>query len=571
MELPQSDGSIRVTKESPDKNVIFVIIDCLRSRNLGCYGNSSGVSPNIDDKAEQGVIFDEAYCATNHTDPAFTTITSGKYPLSHGILHHGLHVTEEEIETLNQTNTTFLPELLKPLGYHNIAVSGLRRWHERGYDWYGVTLEEAEDRSGIYEMDVVERIKEPIRKNRNRIPKPIFELLQTVGQATGAVRTKANAKQITDIAIKHIKNRPQENFFTLLHYNDAHYPYDIPNEFFPEYDEEEFETPIEDVIEQLPDDDEVMGGSWKRRAKNINLDGIEYWEELPIFYEAGIRYTDNELGRLFDFLNEAGLSDDTVLVITGDHGDNVHDTNVFSGHHGLYDGTIKVPLIIVDDDLPAGERVDSFVQHVDLVPTVLDLLDMNVTACERSCDGKSLVPVIEDGDEIRSSVFVMDAVTDDRFAIKDDRYKYICSLSGDEPVHGEALNSAVEELHLVDKEPARSKNLVDEWPDVAEEYNKRLRDWKDRLEEGTNRRKEAIGQLVNGGLFGIDDGNSEAQSDEVDEKLIEFISAGSSVPAYLLEFALYNTLFVSMSDELKEGSYEEEDVKERLKNLGYIE
>lgn len=117
-------------------NILFIIIDALRVKNLSCYGYEKEVSPNIDDLATQGILFADVYSCINTTDPSLTTIFSGRYPLSHGILGHGARVTVEEINQFNSFGIQLLPEILKSHGYTTLAVDWLGRWHKRGYDYY---------------------------------------------------------------------------------------------------------------------------------------------------------------------------------------------------------------------------------------------------------------------------------------------------------------------------------------------------------------------------------------------------------------------------------------------------
>jgi glucan phosphoethanolaminetransferase (alkaline phosphatase superfamily) len=78
-------------------NIILIVIDALRARNLGCYGEERNPSPNIDKIADKGVLFEDVYCSWNTTDQSLTTILSGRYPRTHGIIHHGESLTEHDI------------------------------------------------------------------------------------------------------------------------------------------------------------------------------------------------------------------------------------------------------------------------------------------------------------------------------------------------------------------------------------------------------------------------------------------------------------------------------------------
>jgi arylsulfatase A-like enzyme len=122
-------------------NILFILIDALRAQNLGCYNPEviESPSPCIDDLARRGVIFEHCYSCITNTDPAMTSILSGKYPISHGIIAHGHRIKKAQIAQL--MHIRFLPEILKSLGYYTIAIDWLGRWHRRGYDSYSGMLD----------------------------------------------------------------------------------------------------------------------------------------------------------------------------------------------------------------------------------------------------------------------------------------------------------------------------------------------------------------------------------------------------------------------------------------------
>jgi len=106
-------------------NVIFIIIDALRADHLSCYGYLKETSPNIDKLAEGGTLFNSCYSCTTATDSSLTSIFSGRYPVSHGIIDHGPRVGQDEIYALSASGTIFLPEILKHEGYTTIALDWL--------------------------------------------------------------------------------------------------------------------------------------------------------------------------------------------------------------------------------------------------------------------------------------------------------------------------------------------------------------------------------------------------------------------------------------------------------------
>ena len=102
----------------------MIIMDAVRARNLSCYGYDKPTTPNIDRIAHDGVIFTSAFATTTATDPSLTSILTGKYPASHGIINHGERVTHQEILEFNTSGTLLLPEILKREGTPHLRSIG---------------------------------------------------------------------------------------------------------------------------------------------------------------------------------------------------------------------------------------------------------------------------------------------------------------------------------------------------------------------------------------------------------------------------------------------------------------
>ncbi len=201
-------GDLILKNKGP--NIVFIVIDACRPDNLGCYGYSKNTSPNIDKIAGDGILFENAFSSVCVTDSSLTTMFSGRYPLTHGILAHGLDVTDRQIQDLGQSGTVFLPEILRGKGYTTLSVDWLGRWHTRGYDFY----------SGINQKGVQ---KTPSKKIffRNLL-KPFFDKIpgKIKFHLEGIVRKLPggthNARDTTDISIELIKENMSKKFFIFL-------------------------------------------------------------------------------------------------------------------------------------------------------------------------------------------------------------------------------------------------------------------------------------------------------------------------------------------------------------------
>ena len=118
----------------------MIVSDTLRKDHIGCYGNEKIITPFLDQFARECILFENAYSCATTTYPSLTSIFSGKYPLSHGIIKHNRSLSSTDIDALNNSGTIFLPEILKHQGYTTLAVDWLGRWLKRGYDYYSGIL-----------------------------------------------------------------------------------------------------------------------------------------------------------------------------------------------------------------------------------------------------------------------------------------------------------------------------------------------------------------------------------------------------------------------------------------------
>ena len=169
--------------------------------------------------------------------------------------------------------------------------------------------------------------------------------------------------------------------------------------------------------------------------------------------------------------------------------------NIFFDHHGLYDVTIRVPLIIWCPSMFSGHvRVSSLVQHVDLVPTILDILNIG----ERyGFDGERLVPLIRgERNCIRSLVYVEEAHTQRKRAIRTENFKYIYALSNREVVcrYCGFIHGGVKELYCLKEDPQELLNVVEKYPRVAQELEETLEKWVHLLISKV--RKQTVGEKI---------------------------------------------------------------------------
>ena len=358
-------------------NVVLIVVDALRAQNLGIYGYHKDTSPNIDWLGKRGVVFDNAFSCINTTDPSVTSIFTGRYPISHGIINHGTKLTQSEVHAFLRRNIKTLPEILKSNGYITLALDWLGRWHRKGFQYYMGIDSAAAQKSGKTKFgEMLGASKRLVNGLYIRLKRFLFR---------SRIRSATN---VTRHAIKVMGERLDRRnpFFLFVHYWDTHTPYNAPKRFEKRFfDEDDDSVRIEDVLRR------IKNPEWREYLRKVTK-GAKTASEIIARYDGAIAYVDEEIGVLMDFLEKQGVLDESVVILTSDHGESLTEHDIFFDHHGLYDVTIRVPLIIWCPSMFSSHvRVSSLVQHVDLVPTVLDILNIGG---RYGFDGESLLPLI---------------------------------------------------------------------------------------------------------------------------------------------------------------------------------
>jgi len=419
-------------------NVLLIVMDAVRARNLGCYGYSKPTSPNIDNLAGKGILFKDAYSCVNVTDASLTTIFSGRYPLSHGILGHGHRVKKENIQKLGTCGIHFLPQILRARGFNTLAVDWLGRWHRKGYDYY----------SGFI------RYTKPIGFPLLKVDRG-FILLSRRYAWLKKSSSIDDAQLVTARASNLISKYRNRNFLLFVHYWDTHSPYAPPINFYKDIGDQDEGRVIRGIVNPM---------SWKRREWRT--------QEQIARYDAAIRYVDHEIGKLVEHLETEGILDQTLIILTADHGESFTEHGLVFTHLGLYDVTIHVPLIMRHPIFPRNRRIKGFIQHFDVLPTVLDLLGVKY----EDYDGKSAMSLIHgETDQLHSAVYAEEAQFDRKSAIRTNNYKYIHALSRS------YRRGPREELYDLRKDPDETRNVAKEKPERAKMLKEKLIDWTESL------------------------------------------------------------------------------------------
>ncbi|MBN1756311.1 sulfatase [bacterium] len=439
------------------KNIIVIGLDALRAGNLGCYGISPSPSPNIDRMAERALLFKNAYTCINYTDPSFTSLFTGKYPLSHGILNHGPRVTNEEVQRFTDSRIPLLSEILQKEGFKTLAIDWLFRWHKRGYDYY----------SGVRATGSLRGfLKQQVRKFP-WIRKVLgSSMIEKVGNKffRGQSKPYEDAIYVTDQAIKLLKQNSDNKVFLFLHYWDVHTPYLPPDEFIPEGVDRATIKRMEHQFVDNPNLKETYQQYQEAVLRNLPV--------IKAFYNAEISFLDRELGRLFRFLDEKDRLSKSLIIILADHGESLGEHGIYMDHHGLYDQTMHIPLLILHPDFPDGQVLPGLVQNIDIMPTIFEILNLNAPL---GFDGKNLLDLTR-GEELYSEIFAEEAQWQRKRAIRTKEWKYIRNLNKDSLYCRKCgiIHGGEEELFDLSSDPEEIHNIASERPETVTDLRKRM-------------------------------------------------------------------------------------------------
>ena len=466
------------------KNIILIVTDAVRARNLSCYGCARRTSPNIDALAKKGVLFENAYACSNNSDSSLLTIFSGKFPRRHGIVTHGSRIMNKDLEKL--PCNIFLPQILKKHGYSTLAISSMMllsrpitRLHRRGYDFcYGTY--------GSNQPPIFKILRTGWKLFRqlksNKFISPMINRSQKIKEIKNKLGIDIDAEAVTNAAINLIEKHQNEKFFLFIHYEDTHGPYRAPESLTSQFYDRtrknnEDDRILKEAIDQFDNKRKPTLGpvkEWLEAAPNLSY--------ILALYDGAIAFIDHEIGRLMEAVGNYGILDNTLIVLTSDHGESHTEHGIYFDSHGLYDVSIQVPLIFKFSNFYQNKRIRNLVQHVDLTPTIMDILQVKMP---KVLDGKSLIPQIEnEKEQLHSAVYAEEGCTEWKVAIRTDRHKYIYAPSeaGATCRKCNRVHGGSEELYDLKYDPEETQNIAQKQLEMAAALKKRLLKWTDSFE-----------------------------------------------------------------------------------------
>lgn len=435
-------------------NLLLITVDTLRADHTSTYGYSRETAPNLSALAGRGVRFGRCITQRTNTAASVATLMTGLYPPTNRTLNN-----RDLLQNFNFTMAElFRDEGFRTAAFVTVPVVGPRFNFDQGFEQFNMLA--------------------------FRIPED--EL--------------AESRIVNRSAFNWLTNNAGNRFFLWLHYKDPHSPYLVPEKYKGLY--------LDDPKARAPGKNEMlMQGTEEARRENARY--------FISQYDAEIRFIDENLGRLFEKLEELGLWERTLVVLTADHGEGLGEHGEYFAHGGnCYEPTAGVPLIFIHPALPEGRLVTDTVSLVDVLPTLREFFGFGIAP---GLQGQSLVGLLtgQPGSSARPYHFTIGSYRNgyQTHAVTTSRHKLILEAkqgwvatdlamerllriwTGDPLLNTYRCRVTGYELYDLEADPGETKNLAGQGLEAETDLKNILWRWMD-----TTYRRGAVHDIRHGDL-----------------------------------------------------------------------
>ena len=435
--------------------ILYVDVDSLRPDHLGCYGYHRSTSPNIDALAAGGVRLENCYASNAPCLPSRTALWSGRFGFRTGVAGHGGSAADPFVQGTRRRfrdafAATSWTSALRQAGYRTVTVSSFANRHA-AWHWY----------AGYHE------IYDPGHGGMDR------------------------ADQVAPIALEWLaRNGRADNWFLHVNFWDPHTPYRTPLDYGEPFAGERLPAWYDEALRRrlaegygphslrephgYPDE-EAAAPPYKRfprvPEKLDSMEGVRRWIDG---YDTGIRYVDDYVGRLLDALEDAGVLQETAVIVGADHGENQGELNVWGDHQTADHVTCRVPLVVRWPGVAGQARVDDALHYqFDWAATAIELAGGEVPA---NWDGRSFAAAFRAGETAGRDYLVLSQgawACQRSVRFDDEGHAYLCMRT----YH--AGHKALDEVMLfnLSQDPREERNLAAARPALVDRAMGHLAAW----------------------------------------------------------------------------------------------
>lgn len=395
----------------PDAPVIVISLDTLRADHLSVYGYERPTSPQLEAFAREGVVFDRFYHSGGGTLPSHLSLMTSLTPITHGI------APSESTDNVLHENRETLAEVLQAAGYRTAAFTDggwvrAKFGFDQGFDLY--------DDSAGHLVTILPKVDQWLTENHD------------------------------------------EPFFLFVHTYDIHsqtkkLPYECPEPFVSRFTADlEADVEFDGCRGELCATRLLADLNRRLKAGEITPEQAFTPEELKLvkaLYDGCIRYADDRVGALFNRLRELQIYERSLIVVLSDHGEEFLEHGMLIHDQGGYDELARIPLLVkFPDGTYGGLRVPQIAAMVDVLPTILDAVGVEGP---RHAQGKSLLPVVAEGEPMHDAMHMYNVIATDRWKLLD----------------------GTKELYDLENDPDETVNVWDEHPEVVKQLRDQLDTW----------------------------------------------------------------------------------------------
>ena len=381
-----TQSCIHETKETKP-NILLIVTDHWRNDWMGCIDGTNLKTPNIDQLASEGLLFTQAICNSPQCGPSRVSFASGCYAGRMGVYENNAGVFPSEVLDFDNTQrsiyyalrengyrvgTVGKLDLTKGAGVPQKLASGF--YDDIGFDDpYDWNISSGKYLKQLFpETDLYERLEKVGYQTTGKFPldeKYFFDNL------------------VGDKALTMIKeyNRGDKPWFLQINFHAPHPPWNAPESYLEKYTEVELPAHINQMPENKPPSVDSLA---KRFMNGVTAEDISVSKQ---HFAAKMTLVDDWIGKYMLFMREQGIEENTVIIFTSDHGEMMYD-------HGLrykeqmYEGAVRVPLIIKAKNVAIGQKSKALAELVDLYPTIMDFA--GISTKDEDIDGISLSRVL---------------------------------------------------------------------------------------------------------------------------------------------------------------------------------
>jgi len=350
-------------------NVMVIAADSFRNDRLGAHGYARHITPNIDKIAGQGVVFNSAFTSFPRTFPAIISLLTGQLPVTHGVRH-----MFPDKYSRDHTAASVV-ELLRKNGYSTAVVSDfagdvfsrMRIGFESVKAPYFNFITLIDQRSLEVHFLLMPYVTNPL--GRKLFP----ELKEFAGNGDPSLLADETIDTLSGLTRR-------DKFFCFVFFSNIHFPYASPYPYYRRFTDPGYSGRFKYQKPPAVYADEKITG--------------EDIEQIHALYDGSVEAFDAAAGRIIDYLKKRGCLENTIVIVTADHGENLYENGWYIGHgeHLRGDKVLNVPLVIKFPGNKYTGKVDCLTRDIDVAPTLLDYLGLKTNS---EADGRSMMPLLD--------------------------------------------------------------------------------------------------------------------------------------------------------------------------------